>query len=305
MQLSGQLIKVIIFYLCITNEFNEYFDLNYGSYEQAYSWKNIINSTINGGGNDAFEIRYGDNNSDKELIDVIGEVGVNGTGRPWEYDKGWIKRKNNTYAKTKFQVSDWDVCKDCLGDVPTNAQAVRPYVQKTFTSDEVAVGSNTNNLNIRRISYAEHHGSWVRAIVSTPAYACGEADTTCVATISVIPYDTDSDGVPDKDDADDDNDGILDVDEGGETLDTDGDGIPNRIDLDSDNDGCDDVLEAGFADSDGDGILGSGTPTVDENTGKIDGHTYSDPDDNNEDGLKILFIGSSLKFNQLLIWTSG
>ena len=88
----------------------------------------------------------------------------------------------------------------------------------------------------------------------------------------MIPYDSDSDGVPDKDDADDDNDGILDIDEGGETLDTDGDGIPNRIDLDSDGDGCYDVVEAGYQDPDEDGILGNGTPTVDENTGIIDGH---------------------------------
>ena len=102
----------------------------------------------------------------------------------------------------------------------------------------------------------------------------------------MIPYDTDSDGVPDKDDADDDNDGILDVDEGGESLDTDGDGIPNRIDLDSDNDGCDDVLEAGFEDTDEDGILGSGTPTVDDETGRIVGHTYSEPLDNDGDGTK-------------------
>ena len=45
--------------------------------------------------------------------------------------------------------------------------------------------------------------------------------------------DSDSDGVPDADDLDDDNDGITDVLEGGQTLDTDGDGIPNRLDLDS------------------------------------------------------------------------
>ena len=64
----------------------------------------------------------------------------------------------------------------------------------------------------------------MRAKVSNPGYACGEGDTTCIAKIVVIPYDSDSDGVPDKDDADDDNDGITDLLEGGDTLDTDGDG---------------------------------------------------------------------------------
>ena len=35
----------------------------------------------------------------------------------------------------------------------------------------------------------------MRVKVSTPAYACGEADTSCVARISIIPVDTDGDGV--------------------------------------------------------------------------------------------------------------
>ena len=56
--------------------------------------------------------------------------------------------------------------------------------------------------------------------------------------------DTDSDGVPDISDKDDDNDGILDFDEK-TTIDTDGDGIFNHLDLDSDGDGCPDAIEGG------------------------------------------------------------
>ncbi|MCH2225566.1 MAG: Ig-like domain-containing protein, partial [Crocinitomicaceae bacterium] len=60
--------------------------------------------------------------------------------------------------------------------------------------------------------------------------------------------DTDGDGVPDITDLDDDNDGILDVEEcmvGGLTCDTDGDGIFDHLDTDSDNDGCSDATESG------------------------------------------------------------
>ena len=54
---------------------------------------------------------------------------------------------------------------------------------------------------------------------------------------------------------DDDNDGILDIDES--TGDADGDGIINNdFDLDSDGDGCFDAIEAGYDDGDGDGLLG-------------------------------------------------
>ena len=65
--------------------------------------------------------------------------------------------------------------------------------------------------------------------------------------------DTDGDGVADAIDVDDDNDGILDVDEG--TEDTDNDGIPDYKDIDSDGDGCLDLKEAGFSDTDNDGLL--------------------------------------------------
>ncbi len=59
--------------------------------------------------------------------------------------------------------------------------------------------------------------------------------------------DTDGDGIPDNDDIDDDNDGILDSVEqnGANDVDTDGDGIWDRLDLDSDNDGILDAVESG------------------------------------------------------------
>jgi hypothetical protein len=72
--------------------------------------------------------------------------------------------------------------------------------------------------------------------------------------------DFDGDGVADICDEDDDNDGILDINENScstssETCDTDGDSYPNARDLDSDNDGCFDAIESGGTDSNNDGIL--------------------------------------------------
>ncbi len=72
--------------------------------------------------------------------------------------------------------------------------------------------------------------------------------------------DTDLDGEPDATDIDDDNDGILDVDEG-EMTDSDGDGIPNSLDLDSDNDGIFDIIESGGVDTDQDGRVDDDTDT--------------------------------------------
>ena len=60
---------------------------------------------------------------------------------------------------------------------------------------------------------------------------------------------------------------------------SDDDGIPDHLDLDSDGDGCNDVLEAGFSDSNGDGILG-GLPINVDSDGKVTGSGgYTDPAD--------------------------
>ncbi|MFA9188315.1 T9SS type B sorting domain-containing protein [Flavobacterium sp. FBOR7N2.3] len=95
----------------------------------------------------------------------------------------------------------------------------------------------------------------------------------------LAPIDTDSDGVPDYLDLDSDNDGILDSTE--TTTDTDANGIPNYRDLDSDNDLCNDVIEAGFLDSNGDGMLGAiAPPTVDTNGLVTSGTAYTAPNSN-------------------------
>jgi len=78
----------------------------------------------------------------------------------------------------------------------------------------------------------------------TPGYpGTPPARTEYADTCSPYFVDTDGDGALDGSDLDDDNDGILDTEEG--SGDTDGDGIPNELDLDSDNDGIYDAVEAG------------------------------------------------------------
>ncbi|MCF6357409.1 MAG: gliding motility-associated C-terminal domain-containing protein, partial [Draconibacterium sp.] len=96
---------------------------------------------------------------------------------------------------------------------------------------------------------------------------CSEAEVTIQLLL-----DSDCDGVPDVDDIDDDDDGILDVDEEAnalnqETLDSDGDGIVDRLDIDSDNDGISDnvewqlTLSEGGFDDNIDYIVPTGTDT--------------------------------------------
>ncbi|PQJ74717.1 T9SS type B sorting domain-containing protein [Polaribacter gangjinensis] len=97
--------------------------------------------------------------------------------------------------------------------------------------------------------------------------------------------DFDNDGIANVIDLDDDNDGILDIDEGNGLIDTDNDGFPDSMDLDADNDNCFDVIEAGFEDDNGDGILGN-LPTNVYFNGKVIlvSSGYTTPLDANSNG---------------------
>ena len=145
--------------------------------------------------------------------------------------------------------------------------------------------------------------------------------------------DTDGDGIYDHLDLDSDNDGIYDAEEAGHDAphtdgvvngpvgndgipdevqndpndgsinynigDTDGDGLSNHQDLDSDNDGCFDATEALFVDDDNDGVLGSGTPTVNSlgivisNTSGYSEHTDDYLDRNFSVCVPILDLGDN------------
>ena len=64
----------------------------------------------------------------------------------------------------------------------------------------------------------------------------------CTPIAWSVPGDFDDDGVPDELDADADNDGLPNINEG--TADNDNDGLPNFLDTDSDNDTVPDIFEA-------------------------------------------------------------
>ena len=100
-------------------------------------------------------------------------------------------------------------------------------------------GETTNKLTITDPSTLNNYR--FKVFMTTPAYVC---DTDIESTPTKLSFsgDFDEDGIVDGIDLDDDNDGILDSEEG--TNDIDNDGLPNYFDLDSDGDGCPDVQEA-------------------------------------------------------------
>ena len=135
-------------------------------------------------------------------------------------------------------------------------------------------------------------GSSYRLMV-TSLLICSEPLFSDDAKLTVLP-DNDRDKIPDIEDLDDDNDGILDSIE--TEFDTDGDGVPNHFDLDSDNDGCLDVIEAGYEDADSDGILGN-SPVEVNSLGIVISNSsgYKTPQDRDGNGTyDFLEVGSSV-----------
>ncbi len=116
-----------------------------------------------------------------------------------------------------------DVVTMTVSDLPDNVSVNTADGTMTYTNDNPVAGTIT-------FTYTVCHN------VNT-----GNCSTAEV-TIHIL-TDTDCDGISDDLDIDDDNDGILDIDEGDGTVDTDGDGIPNSLDIDSDNDGIPDNIE--------------------------------------------------------------
>mgnify|MGYP000442162865 FL=1 len=111
--------------------------------------------------------------------------------------------------------------------------------------------------------------------------------------VSLI-QDTDYDGIRNSEDTDDDNDGVLDVDDAfpiddTESVDTDGDGIGNNADTDDDGDGVSDSEDAfpldssESVDTDGDGT-GNNADTDDDGDGVADVDDSHPLDENISDG---------------------
>ena len=238
--------------------------------------------------------RSSTNANDWKIVDDFGGNGEDASGDPWRYDNAWVKRKNNTLPSTTFDFNDWERCsggQNCLnyvnGNSNTNATiGAQAFPFKTFTTNFPFSNPKTKTLNLTDVQY-DWNGYQIKALIPTLGYACDVDQETCAATLTVTPTDTDDDGVPDKDDLDDDNDGILDSEEGSEDLDNDG--IINSLDPDSDGDGCKDVIEAGFTDANDDGMLGpDASPNVD-NSGKVTGQGgYTTPSavDGDSNGTK-------------------
>jgi hypothetical protein len=123
--------------------------------------------------------------------------------------------------------SDNDGCPDAI-------EGGGSFMVADLTNDRL-----TGNVNVDGIPVAVNASG--QSIGNSQNVNINDCIDPCDATASGN-TDTDSDGIADICDLDDDNDGILDTNEPGNS---DNDGTPDSRDLDSDNDGCPDAIEGG------------------------------------------------------------
>ena len=112
--LSGSASKgdIILLYYSST-DFQNFFGINTSSYDRSFSVGNLLRYGMRGG-DDSFVLVDGDKDQHNDIVDMIGRKGEDGTGKAWEYKRGWMKRKANILASKTFNESDWQYCNDCF-----------------------------------------------------------------------------------------------------------------------------------------------------------------------------------------------
>ena len=204
------------------------------------------------------------------VVDSTGLVNLLGYGEPQDLDENGIKDykeiSENPVIISDPQSVEIALERTVLFSVEVDYDGPLSYQWQlnlgegwiNLADTSIYSGINSDTLVIKSVELAMDENLY-RVVISS-LLVCSEPVFSDDATLNVLP-DNDKDKIPDIYDLDDDNDGILDTDEGESDL--DGDGIPNSFDLDSDNDGCLDVVEAGLDDGDVDGLLGNSPVEVD------------------------------------------
>jgi hypothetical protein len=93
----------------------------------------FVNSAAAINGDDAIELF-----KNGSIVDVFGNISVDGTGQPWEYTDGWGYRNDSTGGvdSTVFTVSDWYFSSpNSLDGETSNLTAATSFPLGTYSSD--------------------------------------------------------------------------------------------------------------------------------------------------------------------------
>ncbi len=94
-------------------------------------------------GDDAIELF-----KDGEVIDVFGDINVDGSGTDWEYQDGWAYRKNNTQPDgNSFEIANWTFSgPNALDGATTNATADTPFPVGTYVHNSASTAPSITGI---------------------------------------------------------------------------------------------------------------------------------------------------------------
>ena len=124
-------------YIYLSNEADN-FEAFFGF---AADYVDDMNGSVNINGDDAIELFF-----DGAVIDVFGDVNMDGTGTPWEHLDGWAARLQNTGPDgSTFQIGSWSFSGvDALDGEMTNEMAAIPVPLKSYTGGTVLPDHTVN-----------------------------------------------------------------------------------------------------------------------------------------------------------------
>jgi len=80
-------------------------------------------------GNDAIELF-----ENTQVVDLFGDINVDGTGTTWDYVDGWAYRNANTGPSTTFTASEWQLGNARELDGTVNSDSSTSFPIKTYTN---------------------------------------------------------------------------------------------------------------------------------------------------------------------------
>ncbi|MCF6214195.1 MAG: T9SS type A sorting domain-containing protein [Flavobacteriaceae bacterium] len=80
-------------------------------------------------GDDAMELF-----ENTQVIDLFGDINVDGTGTAWEYLDGWAYRNSNTGPSSTFTIANWQFSGTLELDGAVNSGSSTPFIPKTYTN---------------------------------------------------------------------------------------------------------------------------------------------------------------------------
>ncbi|MDP5219851.1 ExeM/NucH family extracellular endonuclease [Ruegeria sp. 2205SS24-7] len=155
-------------------------------------------SALSVNGDDAIELFQ-----NGSVVDLFGDINVDGTGQPWEYLDGWAARNPGATASPVFDISEWSFSgPNAFDGQVTNASAANPFPTASFEDVVVAPDFVINEIDADQAGtdsaeFIEiYDGGVGNASLNglTVALYNGNGDTI-YDTISLDGFSTDADGL--------------------------------------------------------------------------------------------------------------